>query len=44
MLSLNKREEMMAIRGGGGNLHEEKVVTYVLKNTGKLVLDAWKTQ
>ena len=35
----------MAVRGGGGNLFLKKIlVTYALKNTGKLVMNAGKGQ
>ena len=50
MLLLNKREERMTVRGGGGHLYKKKIlITYVLKkhrkighehkeNTGNLIL------
>ena len=44
MLLLNKMEERMAVRGGAGHLYKIIVVIYVLKNTGKLVVNTGKTQ
>ena len=44
MLLLNKREERMAVSGGGGNLRLKTIlVAYVLKNTEKLVVNRGRT-
>ena len=44
MLLLNKREERMAVRGWWRPFVKIILVIYVLKNTGKLVVNTGKTQ
>ena len=40
MLLLNKREERMSVRSRGRNI----LITYILKNAGKLVMNTGKIQ
>ena len=43
MLLLNETGEMMAVRGGGEAVYKMAIVTYVLTNTGKLVVNTENT-